>query len=85
MKSSNKKKKKRGVKKSNRSPVVTKPLSKEDSSPVPIAKEEKRKAHQLVPKKTIERKPENRNKIAEYTGIAVQFLRDARTELKKVK
>lgn len=48
-------------------------------------KENRSKVQQVVPRKIVEKRQEKSNKIALYAGIAIQFLRDARTELKKVK
>ena len=85
MKSTHKKKKKKGTRKPSRSATGPKPVLKTDSGSAIGLKEDKNKSNQTVPKKITERKQENSNKLVKYTGIAVQFLRDAKTELKKVK
>lgn len=82
---STRKKKKKGTKKSNHPAPEPKPVSKTGMVPAIDEKDEKSRTRQVVPKKTAEKKQERSNKLAEYTGIAIQFLRDARTELKKVK
>ena len=85
MKASNRKKKKRGNRKSNLSVTEPKPVLKEDSSNLVKGKEGRRKNPPLVSRKASEKKADNPNKIVEYTNIAIQFLKDARTELRKVK
>ncbi len=89
MKTTHKKKKKRGTRKSNRSInrsiAEPKTISKVQSNPEAAVKDEKRKRDQIVPKRVVEKKTEKPNQFVRYFGIAVQFLRDARTELKKVK
>lgn len=85
MASTRKKKKKKSTKKPSRSTPESKSVVKTDSAPAMDEKDNRSRTQQVIPKKTGEKKQEKSNKIGEYIHIVIQFLRDARTELKKVK
>lgn len=52
---------------------------------VPEKKEPEKRTFPAVPRKEPERKKEEKGTVFRYVGVAVQFLREARLELKKVK
>ena len=84
MKTSKKKKRKKENKKTNRTGKELKPVLKTDSSKI-VPKKEELRSNQISSKKSVIKKTEEKNRFSEYTGVVTQFLRDARTELKKVK
>jgi preprotein translocase subunit SecE len=49
------------------------------------SKEEKKKAHLLVTRREPEKRGEERGSVFGYVQIALQFVRESRAELKKVK
>jgi preprotein translocase subunit SecE len=49
------------------------------------SKEDKKKAHLLVTRREPERRGEERGSVFRYVQIALQFVRESRMELKKVK
>ena len=82
-KSTHKKKKKR-----TRKNVLTSKPSKVESSnagAIEGAKEIKWKSPQVISKKEPEKRVDGKNPIFNYVGIAGQFLRESKMELKKVK
>lgn len=85
MASTRKKKKKKTTKKSNRTTPESKSVLKTDSGRAVEETDNRSKIQQIAPKKSAEKRQEKSNKLTGYIGIAIQFLRDARTELKKVK
>ena len=48
-------------------------------------KDEKQRSQIVIPKRGAEKTKESNNQLLGYIGIATQFLRDAKMELKKVK
>ena len=85
MKTTHKKKKKKGPRKTNRSRPESKISSKSDPILAFKDKEEKGKNQQIISKSGTEKKLEKRNQITGYISVATQFLRDSKMELKKVK
>jgi preprotein translocase subunit SecE len=84
MKTTDKKKKKKRSRKTNRSDNEQKSISK--SIPALKSSElEKQKSRQSDEKKVIYAKQKNNKRGFAFINITVQFLRDARVELKKVK
>jgi len=85
MKTSHKKRKKRGSRKTDTLRSEAEIVSKSDSVPVITDKGMKRKDRQVISKSGYEKDIKGGNAILRYVNIAIQFLRDARMELKKVK
>jgi len=85
MKTSHKKRKKRGSRKTDSLRSEPEIVSKSDSVPAITEKEMKRKDRQAISKSGYEKDIKVGNTILGYINIAIQFLRDSRMELKKVK
>jgi len=85
MKTTHKKRKKRGSRKTDTLRSEAEIVSKSDSVPVITDKGMKRKDRQVISKSGYEKDIKGGNAILRYVNIAIQFLRDARMELKKVK
>ena len=87
MKTTSKKRKRRGSKKITRSKNESKAeiVLKSDSSLVPKDREVNRKSNQVIQKKGSEKRQEDKNQIFRYVNIITQFLKDSKMELKKVK
>ena len=85
MKTSHKKRKKRGSRKTDSLRSEPEIVSKSDSVPAITEKEMKRKDRQVISKSGYEKDIKVGNTILGYINIAIQFLRDSRMELKKVK
>lgn len=82
-KSTNKKKKKRTRKNISTSKPIK--VSGSNEGAAETAKEIKWKSPQVISKKEPEKRVEGKNPIFNYVGIAGQFLRESKMELKKVK
>jgi preprotein translocase subunit SecE len=85
MKTTHKKRKKRGSRKTDTLRSGSDIVSKPDSVSVITEKEMKRKDRQVISKSSYEKDLKVGNAILRYINIAIQFLRDSRMELKKVK
>ena len=83
-KPSQRRKKKSTRKKKPASPAPQAVASSEGGS-VPEKKEPEKRTSPAVPKKEPERKKEEKGSAFRYVRVAIQFLREARLELKKVK
>ena len=83
MKATQKKKKKKGSRRTNRSKPESKVTLKPDSDIK--EKDEKQRSQIVIPKRGAEKTKEPNGQLLGYIGIATQFLRDAKMELKKVK
>jgi len=83
-KSSQKRKKREARKRSTATPVLQEGAKPKIETP-PEKSENKRVPHSAVSKREPERKGEEKGSPMKYINIAVQFLREARMELKKVK
>ena len=83
-KSSQKKKKREARKRSVVSPVLQEGVTSKIGTP-PEKSENKRVPHSAVSKREPERKGEEKGSPMKYLNITIQFLREARMELKKVK
>ena len=59
--------------------------SPDAATPRQSAKEEKNRSVQAPPRREAEKRKEEKSAVVKYIGIAGQFLRESRTELKKVK
>ena len=83
----NPKRKKRGAKKTHA--PGSKPTgvseSKPKAKPVKAGKEPGKKSPQAISKRVPEKKREEKGSVLGYLRLAVQFLRESRMELKKVK
>ena len=84
MNTTHKKSKKRWFQKLNRVGSESEVISKSDSVPE-TEKGIKQKNRQVMSKSGHEKDTKSRNVISEYITIIVQFLRDSKMELKKVK
>ncbi|MFC1867003.1 preprotein translocase subunit SecE [Thermodesulfobacteriota bacterium] len=85
MKTTHKKRKKRGSRKTIHPKPESQIISKSDSSLETKEGDAKQKSQQVILKRAPEKNPDNRNQISKYINIATHFLRDAKMELKKVK
>ena len=85
MKKQNPKKKKKGTRKKGNSRSNPKTNSVEEKRSTGADKEAKRKIPQIISKKEPEKGKEDKNAITKVVNVAVQFLRESRTELKMVK
>lgn len=81
---SNKNKKKKGSKKSKKKRVETGSVSNTGSALLKQDRD-KKKVEQSAGKKTTEPKAKKKSSGTNFISISIQFLRDARAELKKVK
>jgi preprotein translocase subunit SecE len=79
------KKKKKGSRKKGRSRTESGIISKSDSSLEIVNRDEKQKSRQVVSRSGFEKRSENKGNLLGYFNVAIQFLRDAKIELKKVK
>jgi len=85
MKTTNKKRKRKGSRKSTRSRDESKAPLKADSG-LNLKKEDtKTKITQVAPRKVVEKRSADKAAVSGYINIAVQFLRESKMELKKVK
>jgi len=85
MKRLNQKSRKRGLQERSYSGEAVQNVSRADS---PLSREdkvEKGRSNQVGPKKEPDRRREDKRSIVKYLGVAGQFLRESRMELKKVK
>lgn len=80
-----KKKKKRGTRKKAQTIPVSNGALKSDAGSIPGEQVTKPKPYQAPPKKEVERKNRGKGSAAKYFRVTVQFLRECRMELKKVK
>ena len=85
MKAIHKKRKKKVSKKTNRARAESVIISESESGPDNTDKNKILKNRQPVSKSVHDKATENRNKISAYFNIAIQFLKDSKIELKKVK
>jgi preprotein translocase subunit SecE len=82
-----KKKKKKGSRKKNQPEASLRVIegSKAGSDSEKHAETNRKDKPSLPPKKEPEKKRDEKNPISKYIGMGVQFLRESRLELKKVK
>ncbi len=85
MKKSHKKRKKKGSQKAAYSRPKVESVSKEESEPIITEEIIKPKERQGILKSGQEKEVKGGNLVLSYVNIAIQFLKDSRTELKKVK
>lgn len=85
MKKRTKKRKKRGTRRKTQAPSKPSTVSKSDAEPAPVAQEVKPKPYQAIPKRESEKRAKERRSVLRYFGVASQFLRESKGELKKVK
>ena len=87
MKKSSPKSKKRGTRRKAPASKAPEAISKEgaEAPRVQEKKELKKKSYPAAPKREIEKKSSERGSLFRYWHIAVQFLRESKMELKKVK
>ena len=80
-----KKKKKKGTRKKAQNISVSNSVLKSDAGSIPAEQAAKPKPYQAPPKKEVERKNRDKGFAAKYFRVTVQFLRECKVELKKVK
>jgi preprotein translocase subunit SecE len=85
MKKRSKKRKKRGARKKTQAPPKPSTVSKSDAESIPARQESKPKPYQAIQKRESEKRAKERGSVLRYFGVASQFLRESKTELKKVK
>jgi preprotein translocase subunit SecE len=85
MKKSHKKRKKKGSQKAPHSRPKAESVSIEESKPTIVEEAVKPKDRQVISRSGQERDVKAGNVILNYINIAIQFLKDSRTELRKVK
>jgi preprotein translocase subunit SecE len=78
------KKKKKGSKKPKKKRIETGSIPKADAAPVNEGRD-KKKVEQVPVKKVLESKVKKKSSGTNFISLAIQFLRDAKAELKKVK
>ncbi len=85
MKKRTKKRKKRGSRRKTQAPSKPSTVSKSDVESTPVTQEAKPKPYQPIPKREPEKRVKERRSGLRYFGVASQFLRESKGELKKVK
>jgi preprotein translocase subunit SecE len=85
MKKRTKKRKKRGTRRKTQALSKPSTASKSDAEPAPVTQEVKPKPYQAIPKREPEKRAKERRSLLRYFGVASQFLRESKGELKKVK
>jgi preprotein translocase subunit SecE len=85
MKKRSKKRKKRGTRRKTQTPSKTSTVSKSDVESIPVAQETKPRPPQAVQKREPEKRVKEKGSVFRYLGVASQFLRESKGELKKVK
>lgn len=80
-----KKKKKKGTRKKAQTISDFNGVLKSDAGSIPAEQTAKPKPYQAPPKKEVERKNRDKGSAAKYFRVTVQFLRECKMELKKVK
>ena len=85
MKKATQKRKKRGTRKKASSPSNTNLVSTSDVIAVKAKEDTKKKVSPPVSRRESEGKGEKKTSVFRYIGIAGQFLRESKLELKKVK
>jgi preprotein translocase subunit SecE len=85
MKKRTKKRKKRGARKKTQTPSKPSTVFKSDAESIPARQEARPKPYQAIQKRESEKRVKERVSVFRYFGVASQFLRESKTELKKVK
>lgn len=85
MKTTNKKRKRKGSRKSTRSRDESKAPLEVDSGLNLNKKDTKTKVTQVASRKVVEKRSADKAAVSGYINIATQFLRESKIELKKVK
>ena len=85
MKKRSKKRKKRGARRKTQAPSKTSTVSKSDAESIPVVQETQPKPFQAIQKREPEKRGKERLSVFRYLGVASQFLRESKGELKKVK
>ena len=85
MKKRTKKKKKRGVRRKTQAPSKPNTASQSDAGSIPVKQEVEPRPHQAIQKRESEKRVKERASVLRYFGVASQFLRESKSELKKVK
>jgi preprotein translocase subunit SecE len=85
MKKHSKKKKKRGTRRKTQAPSKPGTVAKLDAEPIPAKQEAKPRPYQAIQKRESEKRLKERPSVLRYFGVASRFLRESKTELKKVK
>jgi len=82
---STKKKKKRGTRKKTKAQSTLNTVSQLEAESIPEREEIKPKPPQSVPKREPQKREREKGSPFRYFGVASQFLRESKMELKKVK
>jgi preprotein translocase subunit SecE len=85
MKKPSKKKKRKSTRRKSQPETRPNVVAKSDSGPLQEEKEKPKKTYQPIAKREPEKRGAEKGPIIKYVNIAVQFLRECRLELKKVK
>ena len=85
MKKRSKKRKKRGARRKTKAPSKPNIASQSDAASVPVTQEIEPRPRQIVQKRESEKRVKERDSVFRYFGVAGQFLRESKSELKKVK
>lgn len=85
MKKRTKKRKKRGVRRKTQVPSKPDTASQSDAGSIPVRRGAEPRPHQAIQKRESEKRVKERDSVLRYFGVASQFLRESKFELKKVK
>jgi preprotein translocase subunit SecE len=85
MKKPSQRRKKKSTRKKRPASPAPQAVPNSEGAPVPERKDPLKRISPAVPKKEPDRKKEEKGSVFRYVGVAVQFLKEARFELKKVK
>ena len=85
MKKRSKKRKKRGARRKTQTPKKPDTASQLDAGSVPVRQEAEPRPQPAIQKRESERRVKERDSVFRYFGVASQFLRESKSELKKVK
>jgi preprotein translocase subunit SecE len=85
MKKRTKKRKKRGARRQTQAPSKPITVSRSDAESIPVKEEAKPRPYQAIQRRESEKRVKERGSALRYFGVASQFLRESKTELKKVK
>ncbi len=82
---SSKKRKKRGARKKTQALSKPNTVSQSDVGAILPRQETKPEPYQVIPKRESEKREKEKGSVLKYFGVASQFLRESKMELKKVK
>lgn len=85
MKKRTKKRKKRGARRKTQAPSKPNTALQSDAESIPVRQEAEPRPYQAIQKRESEKRVKERVSLLRYFGVASQFLRESKSELKKVK